>query len=439
MRIMSRALNFPEPCLLLLAGPSGCGKSTWAARHFQPGQIKSSDQNRARIGSGEEDQSVTGEAFELLRIESAMRLKAGYSAVIDATNLLARDRKPLVELAIQAGVEIHLLIFNVELQTCLHGQKGRGREVPERAVRRHHGRLLSMLADARAGRLKAEGFESVTVLDREEADEIKEVRFASTLAEKVDVIGDIHGCVTELILLLDRLGYAPGAGGAWRHPEGRVVAFLADFADRGPDSLAVFRLVDKMVEAGSAIVATLGNHDWKLYRHLVLGRDVRVAHGLDKTLNQLLSEGAEEELREILRRLLERAPAYTEFPESPGSGSGGLVLCHGALRPEMLGQRARLDRRDRVSELTLYGEKDGDDPETGLPHRTYGWADAWKDGNHTVVFGHDVLGREPQWLNPRVLSLDTGCVFGGQLSAFRWPERETVSVPSSLPVTHEKL
>src|SRR6202012_3772978 len=119
-----------------------------------------------------------------------------------------------------------------------------------------------------------------------------------------DIIGDVHGCHTELVALLGELGYRMGEGGLTAtQPEGRRAIFVGDYCDRGPDTPAVLRLVMSMAAAGDAICLP-GNHDVKLSRAL-RGRDVKVAHGLAESLAQLESEPPEfrEEVAEFLQKL----------------------------------------------------------------------------------------------------------------------------------------
>src|SRR4029453_7092005 len=99
-----------------------------------------------------------------------------------------------------------------------------------------------------------------------------------------DIIGDVHGCHTELVELLTRLGYTVRDDGA-EHPAGRTAVFVGDLVDRGPASRAVLRVVRGMGAAGTALCVA-GNHEEKLLRKL-RGRKVRVSHGLAETLEQL--------------------------------------------------------------------------------------------------------------------------------------------------------
>src|SRR4029453_18118843 len=93
-----------------------------------------------------------------------------------------------------------------------------------------------------------------------------------------DIIGDVHGCYDELVLLLSKLGYEVGGdGSSAAHPQGRTAVFLGDLVDRGPNVPGVLRLAMGMVEAGSALCVP-GNHENKLVRAL-RGRRVQVTHG----------------------------------------------------------------------------------------------------------------------------------------------------------------
>ena len=92
-------LKIPKLSLVVLIGPSGSGKSTFARRHFKAKEILSSDACRAMVSDNENDQTVTNQAFELLRFIAGKRLALGRLTVIDATNVRPEARKPLVELA----------------------------------------------------------------------------------------------------------------------------------------------------------------------------------------------------------------------------------------------------------------------------------------------------------------------------------------------------
>ena len=232
-----------------------------------------------------------------------------------------------------------------------------------------------------------------------------------------DIIGDVHGCADELIELLSRLGYRAKLHGvgAERHalvstPKGRRVVFVGDLVDRGPRSPDALRIAMAMVEAGQALCVP-GNHDAKFLRWLQ-GRNVKPIHGFDTTIEQMGAEPPEFHAR--VRAFIEGLPLHLWLDR------GALVVAHAGIRQEMLGSAA-----GHVREFCLYGDTDGTDAD-GLPIR-YHWA-ATYEGSAAIVYGHTPVP-DSGWVN-NTLCIDTGCCFGGSLTALRWPEREIVSVPA---------
>jgi protein phosphatase len=236
-----------------------------------------------------------------------------------------------------------------------------------------------------------------------------------------DIIGDVHGCADELVVLLDKLGYAVGlvGRGAQRHavvkaPPARRAIFVGDLVDRGPRSPDVLRIVIALVATGGSL-AVPGNHDMKFLRWLE-GREVELTHGLDRTAGQFAGETPE--FHADVRRFLGDLPSHLWLDE------GRLAVAHAGIKDEMLGRGSVEVRR-----FCLYGETSGETDEFGLPIR-YHWAVEYR-GVTAVVYGHTPVP-EAEWLN-NTICIDTGCCFGGKLSALRWPERELVSVPAAKP------
>jgi Calcineurin-like phosphoesterase len=225
-----------------------------------------------------------------------------------------------------------------------------------------------------------------------------------------DIIGDVHGCLDELNLLLLKLGYTRDAEGV-HPPPGRKAIFVGDLVDRGPDTPGVLELVMGMVAAGTALCVR-GNHDDKLCRKLQ-GRNVKVTHGLEQSLMQL--EVCSPEFRARVRDFLDAMVSHYVLNE------GKLVIAHAGMKEYLQGRSS-----ERVRAFGLYGETMGENDESGLPIRI-NWALDYH-GSAEVVFGHTAL-RDPEWLN-RTLCIDTACVYGGKLTALRYPERELVSVPA---------
>jgi protein phosphatase len=234
-----------------------------------------------------------------------------------------------------------------------------------------------------------------------------------------DIIGDVHGCAGELEVLLVKLGYDvrwSGTPGAIRievtPPAGRRAVFVGDLVDRGPRSPDVLRLVMSMVERGTAF-AVPGNHDVKFQRWLD-GKDVKPSHGLDRTMAQF--EPEPKAFRVAVRNFIKGLPIYLWFD------GGRLAVAHAGIKEEMLGRVSGEVRR-----FCLYGETSGETDKFGLPIR-YHWA-AEYGGLTAIVYGHTPVP-DAGWVNATIC-IDTGCCFGGKLTALRWPEREIVTVPAA--------
>jgi protein phosphatase len=300
-------LKIPKLSLVVLIGPSGSGKSTFARRHFLPTEILSSDSCRGMVSDDENDQAATVDAFEVLHFIAAKRLALGKLAVVDATNVQREARAPLVHLAREYHCLPVAIVLNLPESVCHDRNRGRdNRNFGPHVIRQQCSQLRRSLR-----KLKDEGFRHVFVLDS--VDEV-----AAATVERVplwndrrddhgpfDIIGDVHGCATELEELLDRLGYLPAElasdDSAWgrktfAHPQGRRAVFVGDLVDRGPRILDSLKLVRNMIACGSALCVP-GNHDMKLMRKL-RGRQVQITHGLAQTLAEIeaLPDGTREAL-----------------------------------------------------------------------------------------------------------------------------------------------
>jgi protein phosphatase len=407
-------LEVPELSLVLLVGASGSGKSTFARTHFLPTEVLSSDFCRGLVSDDENDQAATGPAFEVLRFVAAKRMEAGRLTVVDATNVKREDRAPLVALARAYHFLPVALVFNLPERLCQDRNQGRpDRDFGPHVVRNQTRELRRSLRS-----LRKEGFRQVHVLRSPEDVEAAAIERTPLWNNRkgehgpFDVVGDVHGCCDELEQLLAELGYARGPDGAFAHPDGRRAIFVGDLVDRGPRIVDSVRLVKAMVAAGSALCVP-GNHDMKLVRKL-RGRDVQITHGLDRTLAEL--ETLDDEERNEIRDFLDGLVSHYVFDD------GNLVVAHAGLKEEMQGRGS-----GKVRDFALYGETTGETDEFGLPVR-WNWAAEYR-GKALVVYGHTPVP-EPEWLN-RTINVDTGCVFGGRLTALRYPEQELVSVPAA--------
>jgi protein phosphatase len=412
-------ITIPNLSLVVLIGPSGSGKSTFARQHFRPTEILSSDFCRGLVSDDENDQAATGDAFELLHFVASKRLKAGKLTVIDATSVQPESRQPLVALAKAHDVLPVAIVLNLPERLCHERNSGRAdRGFGPHVIRNQVRQLRRSLKY-----LGREGFRKVFVLN-----EPAEVELATLERQRVwndlrhecgpfDIIGDVHGCADELEELLGKLGYAFATSGesVFVHPAGRKAIFVGDLVDRGPRVLDTLQIVRRMVAAGSALCVP-GNHDVKLLRHLQ-GHKVKVAHGLAQTIAEI--EAVPVEVRPALCE--ELAKFLDSLVSHYVLDGGNLVVAHAGMKAEYQGRTS-----GRVREFALYGETTGETDEFGLPVRL-NWAADYR-GRAMVVYGHTPVP-EPEWLN-HTICIDTGCVFGGKLTALRYPERELVSVPA---------
>jgi len=419
-------ISIPKLSLVVLIGPSGSGKSTFARKHFLPSEVLSSDYCRGLVSDDENNQAATNDAFDVLHYVAAKRLERGRLTVVDATNVQPEARAPLVALARKFHCLPVAIVLNPSEELCHERNRDRqDRNFGPHVIRQQRSQLKRSLKG-----LKREGFRHIFVLET-----LSEVE--SVLVERVslwndrsaehgpfDFIGDVHGCADELEELLENLGYVYAShappdglpfGSCWYAHRTRKAIFVGDLVDRGPRILDTMKTVMNMVAMGAAMCVP-GNHDMKLLKKLN-GRDVQITHGLSNTLAEieaLDAEGRTYFIKET-KSFLDNLVSHYVLDD------GKVVVAHAGMKEEMQGRGS-----GKVRDFALYGETTGETDEFGLPVR-YNWAAEYR-GQSMVVYGHTPIP-EPEWLN-RTINIDTGCVFGGKLTALRYPEKEFVSVPA---------
>ncbi|MDR2444699.1 MAG: polynucleotide kinase-phosphatase [Spirochaetaceae bacterium] len=408
-------IELPELCLVALIGASGSGKSTFAKTHFKSTEVLSSDFFRGFVSDDETDQNATSAAFDSLYYVARKRLEAGRLTVIDATNVQKKAREQVLSLAREQNVLAVAIVFDMPQALCIERNRERlDWNFGPHVVQWHMRELQQGIKH-----LRKEGFRFVYTFTR--PDEAVEAEIGRTKlwndkrdeAGPFDIIGDVHGCYDELCALLEKMAYTVDRAACTAlAPGNRRAVFLGDFCDRGPKNAETLRLVMNMTEAGHAL-SLPGNHDVRLLRKL-RGADVKLTHGLDITISQFECESPE---------FIERAIAFLDDLVSHYVlDNGRLVVSHAGLKEAWQGRSS-----GRVREFCLYGETTGETDEFGPPVRL-DWAGEYR-GKALVVYGH-VPFREPLFLNNTVC-IDTGCVFGGSLSAYRYPEAELVSVEAA--------
>jgi len=409
-------ITIPELSLVLLIGPSGCGKSTFARAHFKATEVLSSDFCRGLVSDDENEQAATKDAFEVLHFIARKRLAAAKLTVVDATNVQPESRKPLVALAREFHVLPVALVFNFSERIC----QDRNRTRPDRDFGPHVIRNQAQQLRRSLRGLEREGFRHVHIFEKPEDIDglvIERQPLWNNLKHEhgpFDIIGDVHGCFDELLTLFHNLGYSVeeiGGSVDVKPADGRKAVFVGDLVDRGPKIPQTLRLAMAMVKAGTALCVP-GNHDMKLLRKL-RGKDVQITHGLADSLAQLEPEPAE--FKKEVADFIDNLVSHYVLDD------GKLVVAHAGMKEEMQGRGS-----GAVRSFALFGETTGETDEFGLPVR-YNWAADYR-GRAMVVYGHTPVA-EPEWLN-RTINIDTGCAFGGKLTALRYPEKEVVSVPA---------
>ena len=411
------AIAVTDPGLVILVGCSGSGKSTLARRLFAEHEIVSLDHYRAVISGSRYDLSATKDAADMVAEIVERRLRRRLLTVVDATNVRSEDRRRWIESAEKTHSLVTAVVLDPDLSFC-------HRNAEERDGERYSAKALSLQAslfkrDRR--KLKHEGIRNVVTLQSP-----REIENAELVRKPVwndrrhdhgpfDVVGDIHGATDEAEELLARLGWAVTWSGEGEdqvpvlsHPEGRKLVFLGDVVDRGPRSRDALLLMESAVKSGVGY-AVASNHDHRFMRWL-LGNEVTMGHGLELTVAEF--EGTSEEYRRRLGEFLYGLQAQLVFD------GGSLAVAHAGLEESMI-----LGASRQMRDFALHGSRTSPD-ENGKTTRI-DWAASYSGMTH-VVYGHTVVD-EAVWFN-RTLCLDTGAVFGGSLSALRWPENEIVSV-----------
>ena len=431
----------PYGGIVLLVGPSNSGKTSFLnglveKDQILPSEIVSSDTCRKIVSDidfietknqGKEETNVlfdqykeiSTEAFTLLDgiIESRCRLNK--LSIVDATHLYAEDRKRYIAIAKKYHVPIVTIVFDVDLKVLL--ERDRHREHPRGTsrIKQQH-----QVFQKEKRFIKKEGYAERYVISNTEMVQIKrnvENPLHLDVGEGIDMIGDIHGCYDEMIQLLEKLGYEKNEQQLYVHPTGRKFLSLGDVMSRGPKSLTTLQFFLNHINAGLAYMID-SNHGWKIARWLD-GKKVTLNHGDElvesdfKQYEAEFGQGQAKELKGQLKQMLLKAPSHYVLTKK---GIPTVVCTHAGIKDKMIGKQSRA-----ISDFCRYGDSDGLD-EKGKPIRK-----DWTIHHQTsisIVWGHDPK-QKPLIVN-NTINIDQGVVFGGALTAYRYPEKEFVSVPA---------
>jgi protein phosphatase len=161
-------ITIPDPALVLLIGPAGAGKSTFAAAHFKPVEIVSSDHLRGLLANDPADQSASADAFRILTLMVAGRLKRRLTTVVDATSLRAANRRKYRDLAARRGVPVVAIAFDLPVRVYHERNRGRvGRVVEADVIERQLDEMALTMAT-----LPSEGYSALHVLRESDSPEV---------------------------------------------------------------------------------------------------------------------------------------------------------------------------------------------------------------------------------------------------------------------------
>ncbi|MBI5779968.1 MAG: polynucleotide kinase-phosphatase [Planctomycetes bacterium] len=408
------SIRIPELSLVVLVGSSGSGKSYFCQKHFKPTQIVSSDFCRGIISDDINNQGVTPEAFELLNFIISKRADLRKLTVVDATSLRHEDRENLINLARRHHILPVAIVFDVNEKTCW----ARTQQRPDRDFGRHVVRTHNLLLKKTIRNIKREGFTGgLYILNEDEIDNA-EIVFSPLFNNKrnesgpFDIIGDVHGCYDELIELVEKLGYRQ-ENGLYKHPDNRKLIFVGDLTDRGPKIIETVNFVINHSINNLAYVVR-GNHDKKFTNYL-RGQNVRIDHGLEQTIAQLesLPEAERIKFKEQYQKYERNVISHYIFDQ------GNLAVAHAGITEYFQGRGSA-----QITDFCLYGQTTGEIDGYGLPVRL-DWSENYR-GKALVVYGH-IPVEEAEFAN-NTIDIDQGCVFGGRLTALRYPERELIYV-----------
>lgn len=417
-----KTITVTEPGLVLLVGCIGSGKTTLAKRLFAQHEIVSLDDYREIVSGDRRDLSATRDAVAVASEVVERRLKRRLLTVVDATNVRSEDRRAWTAIASRTHSLVTAVVLNPGQAHCqkMAAMRDGDRHSPKAVAQQH----ATLARDLR--RLKYDGVRNVVTFD--DPDEIAGAMLVRRPTWNdlrhdhgpFDIIGDIHGMSEELEALLDKLGWVlrwidigSGTHPVLHHPEGRKLVFVGDACDRGPRSLDALTIMKSAVTSGVGY-AVASNHDDRLRRWLS-GRDIAITHGLETTAAEF--ERTSEAERREMAEFLDGLQGHLVLDR------GRLAVAHAGLLEDMI-----LGASKEVRQFAVFGPK-GTPGEDGKSERV-DWASDYRGSTH-IVYGHTVVD-EPVWHN-RTINIDTGAVFGGSLTALRWPEKEIVSVPASRP------
>ena len=413
--------------IVLCIGPSNSGKTTLlntlvAQNVLHRTEIVSSDACRLLVSDTDfidttndpdgilysDYQAISQQAFSLLKQIVIARAKLNKVSFVDATHLRAAERESYITIARKYHVPIIALVFDIDSETLL--MRDTNRNFP-RGKKRVEQQLRTFKYELKG--LKKEGFHAVYTWQGEELNIVRQAPpLELDIGQGFDIIGDIHGCYDEMIMLIKKLGYIE-QDGLYKHPEGRRLLSLGDIMSRGPKSLATMDFWYRHIQAGLAYMID-SNHGWKVARWLQ-GKNVTMKHGDELFVEefavyaQTYGEAQAAALKTTYAAMLLDSPSHYVLT---ANGVRKAVVTHASIKDHYINKQSKA-----IRDFCRYGDVQGTD-ENGSPIRGE-WYMQHNSGE-TIIWGHEPK-LEPMRIK-RTINVDQGVVFGGKLTALRYPE-----------------
>ena len=407
-QIAQRLMEKGKKVVVLLVGVPASGKSTLARQLLAHASFMhlNADSIRKEVNGDENNHDRDNLVWMKFQERFEKALQSGEPALVDNMNHTRASRSNLIRAARKAGYAVKLVYLDVPLAVCIERNRSRGKDIPDFTIMEKHVAL-------RVSGKPLPDEDAIWLAPTAQAGQYEITQEALAEPENaLDIIGDVHGCADELDDLITVLGYKLNMETRLLiRPQGRRLAFVGDLVDRGPDSARVLDMVMALHKQGAVVV--LGNHCYKLMRYLQ-GHQVRISREVERTIEQIKARGIE--FTQAVLLFLREVQFIHE--------TGDLIIVHAAYK--------QLARGEKANSLALYGETSGEKDANGYPVRLDSWETGYMGGK-TIVHGH-VPVPEPKVRNVynggRVVNVDTGCCFGGKLTALRFPEMEFISVPA---------
>lgn len=433
-------IHLPHAGIVLLVGPSNTGKTTLLNQLIQedqilPSEVVSSDQFRVLVSDIEfiswngrpkdesdalfyEYQQISGAAFDAMDDVISKRCKLNKLTFIDATHLREDEHDKYLQMGKKYHVPVIAIVLNISETELLRRDMDRDFPRGRNRIKQQYQHFKNSLRF-----IKKKPYRRVYLLGEDELQVLNTSRLENPLfidvGTGIDFIGDIHGCFDEFIEILSKLGYQENDEGYYIHPEGRKILSLGDVVSRGPKSIETLQFFQKLVAAGHAYMID-SNHGWKIARWLD-GKNVKMAHGDENVAAEFeeyerkYGSEAAEKLKGQIKELLLEAKSHYIIRKN---GVNAVVAVHAGIKDHYNGKQS-----PRISDFCRYGDSEGLD-ENGKPIRK-DWSISHKS-SELILWGHDPKP-QPLLVN-NTLNIDQGLVFGGSLTAYRYPERQIVSV-----------